>query len=241
MLPAQPNLSLIDGIAVLLAVAGADAAVGSREVARQLGLEPTRANRLLRTLADLGLTRQDASRKYTSGPGMHVLSAMSLFGSGLIRRSLPALESLHALGAIVALGVLWRDRVAYLYHALPGMPQAEALGRAKLFPATRSSIGLALLAQKPWTNVKQQYAGRKPEGFDSFAELKDALGDVRRNGFASVLTDDARTSLAVPLAEPGLEPYAAVAVSGHFSPGQTRTAIAALQQAKQTIEKEMKP
>src|SRR3954470_11988766 len=101
MLPAQPNQSLIDGLSVLQALAVSNEPVGGRALARQLGLEPTRVNRLLKTLAHLGMARQDPDRKYLPGPAMHVLSALSLFGSGLIRRGIAPLESLHPLAELV--------------------------------------------------------------------------------------------------------------------------------------------
>jgi len=82
--------------------------VGGRELARELGLEPTRVNRLLRTLAHLGLAQQDDRRKYRRGPGIHVLAAQAKFRSGLLRRAMPVLESLRRFEFTVALGVLWR-------------------------------------------------------------------------------------------------------------------------------------
>src|SRR5262245_29763060 len=103
MLPAQPNQSLIDGLACLQALASSSEAVGNRELARALGLEPTRVNRLLKTLAHLGLAEQDAQRRYRPGPAIHVLAAQSLFGSKLIRRAIGPLEELHRFGLIVAL------------------------------------------------------------------------------------------------------------------------------------------
>lgn len=72
-LGAQPNRSLIDGIATLQALASSPEPVGCREIARQLGLDPTKVNRLLKTLTYLGIARQTANRKYTAGSGMHVL------------------------------------------------------------------------------------------------------------------------------------------------------------------------
>src|SRR5258706_11898625 len=113
MLPAQPNQSLIDGLTVLQALAVSTEPVGGRALARELGLEATRVNRLLKTLAYLGMARQTPKRKYLPGPAMHVLSAQSLFGSGLIRRALPVLENLQQSGHVVALGVLWRGPVCY--------------------------------------------------------------------------------------------------------------------------------
>jgi len=91
MLPAQPNQSLIDGLACLQQLASEREPVGGRELARDLGLEPTRVHRLLRTLAHLGLAQQDAQRRYRPGPGIHVLAAQAMFGSGLLRRALPVL------------------------------------------------------------------------------------------------------------------------------------------------------
>ena len=87
-LNAQPNKSLIDGITTLQALATSPDPVGCRELARRLDIDPIKVNRLLKTLAYLGIARQTADRKYTAGPGMHVLAAQSLFASGLIRRAL---------------------------------------------------------------------------------------------------------------------------------------------------------
>lgn len=217
MLPAQPNRSLIDGIDVLLALATAEGSVGSRELARRLDLEPTRVNRLLKTLAAIGLATQDADRRYEPGPGMHVLSAMSLFGSGLVRRAVPVLEGLDHFGVIVALGVLWRDQVAYLYHKQPGLSSTDALGRAGLFPATRSSIGLVLLAHRDRDDVRHLYGSASIPGFRSFAALESELARVRADGVA-VVDNPKGPSIAAAIHAPNQAPYAAVAVSGNTEP-----------------------
>ncbi|HAU38685.1 MAG TPA: transcriptional regulator [Phycisphaerales bacterium] len=214
MLPAQPNASLMDGVTCLQALATADAPVGVRELARRLGMETTRVNRLLKTLAHIGMARQTAGRKYVPGPGMHVLSAQSLHASGLIRRALPALEALGPLGCTVALGVLWRDSVCYLYHAIPGMPPEAALGRVGVFPAAQSGIGLALLAAMGDDEVRALYAARPPAG--GIESLLEKLAEVRRDGYAFVQTRHRpRTvTLAVGVGDP---PYAAVALAGDIS------------------------
>jgi len=59
-MPAQPNLSLINGLTCLQELIASPSLVGSRELARRLGLEPTRVNRLLGTLAQLGLAEPSA-------------------------------------------------------------------------------------------------------------------------------------------------------------------------------------
>jgi len=222
----------------MLAVAGAGRSMGSRELARLLDLEPTRTNRLLRTLAELGLTHQDAARKYLPGAGMHVLSAMSLFGSQLVRRSLWTLQTLHDLGGVVAMGVLWRDQVAYLYHAEPGMEASQALGRVGLYPATRSSMGIMLLAHQPKRLIADLYREREIPGFVNLTSLRATLALARQQGWAKVKSDEGGVSLAVPIAAPNQPPCSAIAVSGHFAARQLRKILQTIQAAQARIQKE---
>jgi len=211
-LPAQPNQSLIDGLACLQTIATIASPVGSRELARQLGMEPTRANRLLKTLAHLGLTTQDAKSKYAIGPAIHVLSAQTLFASGLLQRALPVLRALHQIDAIVALGVLWNDQVSYLCHALPGRPLEEGIGRFGVFPATQSSIGMALLARKKDAEIRVLFKGKEIPNYGSgLTGLIRDLNIVRRQGYAGVDDSNGGASLAVPVGE---NPISAIAVSG---------------------------
>jgi DNA-binding IclR family transcriptional regulator len=234
---AQPNQSLIDGIATLQALATSTEPVGTRELARRLGFEVTRVNRLLRTLAYLGIARQTADRKYTSGPGMHVLAAQSLFASGLIRRALPPLNQLRRFGLTVALGVLWRDNVSYLFHAPPGTEISEALGRIALYPATRGGIGMALLALLPDEEVKRLYAkvGEIPRFPQGVQPLLVELREIRAKGYARVLVDPQHHyhTIAVPVGDPA---HSAIGVSGWIPKANTKTIVAALHAAAAQID-----
>jgi DNA-binding IclR family transcriptional regulator len=233
MLPAQPNQSLIDGLACLQALASSGKPVGSREMARQLGMEPTRVNRLLKTLAALGIAQQNADKQYIPGAGMHVLAAQAMFGSGLMRRALVRLEDLHRFKLSVAMGVLWRDQVAYLYHANPGMKSSEALGRVGLFPATRSGIGMALLAGLPVDDVKSLYAEQSIPGFpNGLTSLLSALAKVREDGMALVRPYDHDTqTLAVSIEGES----AAIAFSGTWDTKRTKELFEALHKTAQLI------
>ena len=144
---AQPNQSLGHGLEVLHALCGADGPLGSRELSRLLGMEHTRVNRLLGTMAALGLAERTADRRYRPGPAVHVLAASGLRSSGLLQAALPVIRDLHAEGFAVALGVLWRDQVCYLYHGRPNQPLERGLAGHELFPAAWSSIGTILMAQ----------------------------------------------------------------------------------------------
>jgi DNA-binding IclR family transcriptional regulator len=232
---AQPNQSLIDGIATLQALASSAEPIGCRELARRLEADPTRVNRLLKTLAYLGIARQTADRKYTSGPGMHVLAAQSLFASGLIRRALPVLEGLRRYGHTVALGVLWNDSVSYLFHAPPGIEASRGLGRIGLLPATTSGIGMVLLSELDDSEVNELYADKDIPQFPAgIPALLSALEDVRRAGYARVHVADERDHqvLAISTGDPV---HAGIAMSGWIPEPATDELVAALRTAAMEI------
>lgn len=222
--PAQPNQSLIDGLACLQALTAHAEPIGSRELGRMLGLESTRVNRLLKTLAFLGLASQNEQRKYLPGPGIHVLAAQSIRGSGLIRRALDPIETLLDLPMQVALGVLWQDQVCYLYHGRHGDGLGRAFGREPVYPAASSGLGQALLAQLPDDDVRMLYdddahrhpvaTPRQPVHLDGDDGLLAELAVVRKRGFAltrTLGTGGTRT-LAIALAGDA----AAIGVAGRI-------------------------
>jgi DNA-binding IclR family transcriptional regulator len=234
MLPAQPNQSLIDGLSVLQALAGSGKAIGSRELARMLDMEPTRANRLLKTLAAIGVAEQQADRKYIPGPGMHVLSAQSLHGSGLIREVVPHLEKLRQPGRITAMGVLWRDQTCYLYHANHQTPTPMAMGAGELYPASQSGIGRVMLASLSNQQVRDLYHNRVIDGFESVNDLLKELKQIRTQGFAIASPQDRFTTVAVGLGENPT--YAAIALSSsQMDQEQINTAIEQLNEVKSLI------
>ncbi len=234
-LNAQPNQSLIDGITTLQAVAISKEPVGCRELARSLGYETSRVNRLLKTLAYLGIVRQTANRKYTAGPGMHVLAAQSLYASGFIQRAMPTLEKLHELGFTVAMGVLWKTNVSFLYHAPPGMKSSESLGRIGLYPATTSGLGMALLAAHDDDYIREIYHEEPilgfPAGIDS---LIAAIHDVRTKGYArlKVKPDVDQYTVAITVGNPI---YAAVGLSGWIPESNTESVVSALKAASENL------
>jgi DNA-binding IclR family transcriptional regulator len=234
-LNAQPNQSLIDGIATLQAVAVSSEPIGCRELARQLGFEPSRVNRLLKTLAYLGIVRQTTNRKYIGGPGMHVLTAQSLYASGLIRRALPVLEGLQRFGMTVAMGVLWKDNVSFLYHSPPGMSATESLGRIGLYPASTSGLGLALLAEYDDEHIREIYLEKPVPGFaDGIDGLMKAIGEVYTQGYARlrVKPDIEQHTLAVTVGHPV---YAAIGLSGWIPEANAQPMYEALKDAAANI------
>lgn len=208
-LPYQPLKGLIDGLAVLQHLASSHREVASIDISRELGMEKTRVNRILKTLTYLGMAYQTAKRKYTVGPGVHVLSAQMLHGSGLINHSLKHLIKLTELNLVVAMGVLWRDKVSYLYHWEPGIPPTEGLGRIDVFPGTQSSIGLMLMAGKTDSEIRELIPEYEVPGYDSREDLLKDLDQIRTQNYA-VAIYEGKKSIAVKVGDP---PYAAIALS----------------------------
>ncbi|HBE02675.1 MAG TPA: hypothetical protein DC049_09380, partial [Spirochaetia bacterium] len=230
-LPAQPNQSLIDGMSVLQALSSSGE-VSCSQIAALLGLEITRVNRLLKTLAWLGFAHRLPSRTYSPGPGMHVLSAQSMFGSGLIKKAMGPLKKLHKLKLICAMGMLWRDQVCYLYHRGPGMKAEEALGRIGLYPAIHSSIGMALLAEKAEDEIRILFKNKTPERFSDIDKLLSELKKIKSRGYGEVLSK--ARSIAVTIGNPA---YAGIALSGNIGDKKIEQICTVLKQVKNEIEK----
>ncbi|MFP4379224.1 MAG: IclR family transcriptional regulator [Candidatus Sumerlaeia bacterium] len=230
--PAQPNQSLGAGIDCLLALASAREPMGSRPLARKLGLEATKVNRLLGTLASIGLAVKTEDRRYVPGPGLHVLAAMSLRGSRLFSAAAPVLEELRAsTGMLVALGVLWRREVCYLFHAPPGTPLEATVAARDLFPAERSAIGLALFAAEEKVNYRKYYAK------ESLPEIESAVRQARARGYA--LAPD-NVSMAVAVGNPAVAALALADPAGKaLGISRQKSLLKKLQRASGQIVEDM--
>lgn len=226
-MPAQPNQSVIDGIACLQALAGSDEPVAGRDLARELGLEPTRVNRLLGTLRHLGLAEQDERRRYRPGPGIHVLAAQAMYGSGLLRRALPALDLLRDTGLVIALGVLWRDKVAYLYHGQADQPASQAIGRVGLYPASKSGLGLAILTSHTKSELNRLFPDK-----DERVKVIQSVIEAKAVGYAVAEREDGSRTLGLALTA---FPHAALGVSGRIHKRHFASLVDRLREVDQAI------
>jgi DNA-binding IclR family transcriptional regulator len=225
-LPAQKVNGLIDGIEVLQELAMAGEATSGKTIADKLGLNSVRVNRLLKTLDYLGLAHRDSSRRYSIGSAMHVLAAQSMAASGLLARALPQLQKLSKFNKVVALGVLWKDQVCYLYHNNDPEDFNAGLSKVKLYPALESSIGVALLAELDEIQLKLTLGERYTE------KVKKTLQKISKNGFAALKHSD-HTSLAMPIGKPA---YAALAISNIKNSEEQEKFLKILKEAVTEIE-----
>jgi DNA-binding IclR family transcriptional regulator len=189
----QPNQSLIDGIRCLQYLVSSGRAIGCRELARLMGINATRVNRLLMTMAAIGLTQQDDQRRYLPGPGIHALAAQAIRGSALFSRALPLLERHAPKDIVVAMGVLWEDQVIYIYHSEPGLQMSQALAGFHMLPAWQSVIGMALLAGESDVALQARF---KPE---QWQVMSPYLRQQREQGRVVWRHDDGELSMAQPL------------------------------------------
>lgn len=233
-LPSQPILGLIDGMEVLQLLAASSSEMSGIEIAQTLGIEKTKVNRILKTLAYQGFARTSPSRKYTLGPAIHVLSAQILHGSGLIKSAMKYLEELTQLNVVVAMGVLWRDKVAYTYHWTPGISVTEGIGRMGLFPATQSSIGMQLLSEKDDDTIETiiDTKGVIP-GFESSDVFWDNIKKCRTHNIAQNCFEG-NASIGISLGKPA---YAGLALAQHGKNTDLNPYIEKLKTTAELIEK----
>lgn len=202
----QPNRSLINGLDVLEAVMAAETAVGSRELGRLLGLDRSVANRLLLTLAGLGMLERTESGQYVPGVGVHALAALSLRSSGLLRSVLPLASAWTARGYAFTLGVLWRQHLCHLIHARPGQAVEQAVGGMAPGDPFHSAAGLVLLANAPVATVRAALLAWPGED----APRRAQLTAVRSAGHGVNRFADGTVAVGVAIGKPV---RAAIAVS----------------------------
>jgi DNA-binding IclR family transcriptional regulator len=235
--PAQPNNSLINGLACLQLVVTRDEPVGVRELARELKLSPTRVSRLLSTLAHLGLVSQTPRRKYQPGSAIHILAAQSLHASPLLSLALPHLMKFRQDGFTVALGVLWRRQICYLFHERPAQNIEESIGRHEVHPAERSSAGMALLAE-----AKADPPATLQSGIEYLNMPDDWCGcsqKIRDQGYAALRYPDGEISIGTVIGSPAV---AAIAISGrHISEGFIPELAKRLRESSQAISASLNP
>ncbi|GAA4295239.1 helix-turn-helix domain-containing protein [Aestuariibaculum suncheonense] len=233
-LPSQPILGLIDGMEVLQLLAGAEVQMSGADISRTLGIERTKVNRILKTLAYQGFAEVSVNKKYRLGPAIHVLSAQILHGSYLIKKALKYLVELTELNVVVAMGVLWKDKVAYTYHWEPGISPMDGLGRVDLFPATLSSIGLKLLAGKRDEQIQEiiDFKSDIP-GFKSSDEFMDKINKIRAQGYSNTVYSGNK-SIAVKI---GVSSNVAIALAHIGNEMPMEDYIKILNEKAQLIEK----
>lgn len=234
LMPRQPNKSLINGLKVLQFVISFPDSVGVSAVAKELGMEPTKVHRLLRTLAASGYLRQIKGRKYAPDTAIAVLAAQALQGTNFIERVYPVLDELHeTTGMLVAYGMLWNRQVTYLYHAKPEIKGGMGLAGHTVVEATLSRLGLVMLASLSDHEITQRYADRDIPGFGSMSALLAKLKSIREQGYAYDSADSKGTKTVAISFEK--QPMIAIGISGKITPNKRDHWVERLREVEKRI------
>lgn len=232
----QPNQSVLAAIECLQWLAGSQVPISNIEMARQMGVDRNRANRLLKSLVMAGMAQQTPDRKFVVGNGFHALAAQSLRGSGLLVAALPVLEPLRRFKAIAALGVLWHREVVYLYHNWSTAPAWQNVATIPAHPAMSSSIGMILMSHQSEEVIDRLYEDGSVQPFPSLAAMKAELARFRTRGYSRMMHQhDEFFSEAVPIHQNG-SPVAGIALSNVPATFPEAERLEALRNAASEIE-----
>ncbi|MGQ9585986.1 MAG: IclR family transcriptional regulator [Anaerolineae bacterium] len=164
--------------------------IGTRETARNLGISPSTALRLLRTLAGLGLLEKDPTT-HAYGPGLELYRlAATLLASGTLTRAArrPMERIAKQTGESAHLCVRHGDHRLVL-DTVPGWHQLSyALPIGDEAPLHVGSSGQAILAWLPEEEVdsfiRKGLVTYTPRTITDPEELRRTLRVVRAQGFA---------------------------------------------------------
>ncbi len=166
-----------------------------RQVATAVGLKPTTAHSLLRSLRAEALVEQDpGSGQYRLGIGVLHLAGSYLDGHGFITVLEPVLQQLHAETAeTVQLGVLHGDRHHTVRVLLSPQPVVAAPARIDAPRLHCTALGKVLLAFAPPELRQRLLDGIEARGMPAFSPttitsrpaLEAELERVRMQGIAS--------------------------------------------------------
>lgn len=194
------------------------------DVARATDLNRATARRLLLTLEELGYVERRGDR-FRLTPRVLDLGYAYVSSFGVPQLALPYLEKLseHVQEAS-SVGVLDRTEVVYVARVPAKRVMTVSIGLGSRFPAYRTSLGRALLADLPREEVAEIWEASDrseptPKTITRLPQLHARLDKVRAQGYALVdqeLELGVR-SIAAPLHDAGGRTVAAVNVSTHVS------------------------
>lgn len=183
--------SLQRAFAILETVAGRGTGITMAEISREVGLHPSTAFHLLRTIVALGYLRQDeTTRQYRLGSKVFQLAASVLTELQLAEIGEPILtEMANRTGETSHLAVFDRGEVVVVARAEGTSPLrlAERVGYPR--PAHCTAIGKVLLAHQREADLRAFFASARLEPrtantITSADRLEEELAKVRQQGHA---------------------------------------------------------
>lgn len=214
--------SLQRGLMILDAFEYGHQTLGLAELVAMTGLEKTAVQRFTRTLVAAGLLVKDqASRRYSPGPGLLRMGSIYLRGNQLIERATPHILACNRqLGLTVNMGVLDRGALTVVVRAAGHEVVAPNVTLGSSFPWHISAIGQAIVAHLPADEAEGLIGGVRYVPYASGSimsreELLSRLETIRRNGFAVTHHEifEGDISVAAPIFDASRRAVAAVNIN----------------------------
>ncbi len=186
-----PTRAVDRALGLLSAAAGSPSTL--TELARDAGLAPSTASRLLSALQRRDFVRRDADGRFRAGPELVRLAAETLRGEPSYELAAPHLAALSAAtGETANLGIRTEDGVLYVRQSVsPRAVRAESwTGRTVSLDGT--AIGAALLGELGPDGYVVTRAAVEPDVTAIAAPFRDHLGRIA--GALSITAPTYRTS-----------------------------------------------
>ena len=240
-------LASVDNALGLLTILGQGNPLRVTDAARQLGVAPSTAHRLLAMLEHHGYAkRRFDSRKYVVGPAFEALARSVLSGADLPRLAQPALDELGATyNESVLLGVLDADGVRFVAGRESELPLRVGGHFGRVFVAHTSASGLVLLAALARQQLLERYPSERliassPVAITRRRLLERELKTVRSQGYALVVETTAPgvSAVATPVFDQTEAVIAAVtliAPTSRLGVTKLRACVPALQRTAASI------
>jgi IclR family pca regulon transcriptional regulator len=212
------------GLAVIRAFNAELPSLTLSEVAREVGITPATARRILLTLEELGYVRSDG-RRFSLTPRVLALGWAYLSSLDLGDIAGPFMEELSArTQESCSIATLDLPDIVYVARVPTRRIMTVALGVGARLPAYVTSMGRVLLADAPEDEVSAYLSALEPEGLTdhtvtSVDELRELIRQAGTDGYALVdqELELGLRSIAVPIRDSRGRAVAALNVSAHAS------------------------
>jgi IclR family pca regulon transcriptional regulator len=219
------------GLAVIRAFSAETPSLTLSEVARDVGITPATARRILLTLAELGYVRNDG-RRFSLTPRVLALGWAYLSSLDLGDIAGPFMEELSAkTGESCSIATLDLPDIVYVARVPTSRIMTVALGVGARLPAYVTSMGRVLLAGLPEDELSAYLDSLVPQQLTphtvtSVDELRKVIARTAADGYAVVdqELELGLRSIAAPIVDSRGRTMAALNASAHAS----RTSRAAL-------------
>lgn len=210
--------SLERSFAILRLIGESTGYISLSELSAQSGLAQPTIHRALKTLLQMGMVRQDSSRRYALGAALIQLGeqAGSLLGSW----ARPHLARVaDVTGETANMAVFDNDQITYVAQS-PGKQQMRMFTEVgRRVPAHRTAVGKAMMAEMTTDRVNEicQRVGMAPATEFTITtpeELAVELKRVKKNGFAVDNQEQEIGVICVAVLVPETSVPTAISISG---------------------------